>query len=81
MFKKISLINICSTIIIISKIEKVVAIMVDKLLNRFGNLVKGTITGFDRLIFKGHLKPIIFAGGMQSLLYNKNVLIKIIKNG
>jgi hypothetical protein len=54
--------------------------MVDKLLDRFGNLVKGTITGFDRLIFKGHLKPIIFAGGMQSLLYNKNILNKDYKN-
>ena len=48
--------------------------MVDKLLNRFGNLVKGTLTGFDRIIFKGHLKPLIFAGGVQSLLYNKNIL-------
>lgn len=50
--------------------------MIDKLLNRFGNIVKGTLTGFDRLIFKGYLKPIIFAGGMQSLLYNKNILNK-----
>lgn len=50
--------------------------MVDKLLNRFGNLVKGTITGFDRLIFKGYLKPIMFTAGMQSLLYNKNILNK-----
>ena len=47
--------------------------MVDKLLNIFGNLVKGTINGFDKLIFKDPLKPIIFAGGMQSLLYNKNI--------
>jgi hypothetical protein len=50
--------------------------MIDKLLNRFGNLVKGTLTGFDRLIFKGYLKPIIFAGGVQSLLYNKDILNK-----
>ena len=54
--------------------------MVDKLLNRFGNLVKGTLTGFDRIIFKGHLKPLIFAGGVQSLLYNKNILNKDYKN-
>jgi len=53
--------------------------MKDTFLNRFGNLIKGTITGFDRIIFKGILKPLVHVGGMQSFLLNNNVLNKDFK--
>jgi len=52
----------------------------DNFLNKFSKLITGTIVGFDRVIFKGYLKPIIFAAGMQSLMYSKNVLNKDCKN-
>jgi hypothetical protein len=50
--------------------------IMDNFLNRFGNLIKGAITGFDRIIFKGILKPLMYEGGMKSFLYNNNVLNK-----
>jgi len=44
----------------------------DTLLNKFGNKVKGVLEGFDRIVFKGILKPISYAAGMQKYLsYNK----------
>jgi hypothetical protein len=43
----------------------------DTLLHRFGSIIKGSIEGFDRLVFKGTLKPIAFALGMQAFLKTK----------
>ena len=51
----------------------------DTLLNRFGGVVKGVITGFDRIVFKGMLRPIIFATGMQFFLSSRGVLNKDFK--
>jgi hypothetical protein len=48
----------------------------DTLLHRFGSLVKGVITGFDRIVFKGQIRPILFAIGMQSFLGVHGVLNK-----
>ena len=48
----------------------------DTLLHRFGTKIKGKILGFDRVVFKGILRPIIFAAGMQALLRSKGVLNK-----
>lgn len=52
----------------------------DTLLHRFGSLIKGSIEGFDRLVFKGTLKPIAFALGMQAFLKNQGVLNKDYKS-
>ena len=41
--------------------------------------IKGLITGFDRIIFKGMIRPIMFAGGMQSFLMSQGVLNKNFK--
>jgi len=46
------------------------------LLHRFGDKIKGCIEGFDRIVFKGTLRPIAFALGMQSLLQSKGVFKK-----
>jgi len=46
---------------------------VDTLLQRFGNKVKGHISGFDRLVFKGMLRPIMFAAGAQVFLAKHGV--------
>jgi len=52
----------------------------DTLLHRFGEIIKGTIEGFDRLVFKGIFRPIAFAAGMQMFLRTKGILNKDYKN-
>ncbi|HEY9062992.1 MAG TPA: hypothetical protein VIO64_21230 [Pseudobacteroides sp.] len=52
----------------------------DTLLHRFGSIIKGSIEGFDRLIFKGTLKPIAYALGMQAFLKSQGVLNKEYKD-
>jgi len=42
------------------------------LIKRFGGLVKGYITGFDRIVFKGMILPLMFAEGAissENLIY------------
>lgn len=48
----------------------------DTLLHRFGALIKGSIKGFDRIVFKGSLRSIAYAVGMQSFLMAQGVLNK-----
>ena len=48
----------------------------DTLLSKLSNYVKSTITGFDRIVFKGTLKSLMIPGGMESFLQNKGVLNK-----
>ncbi len=52
----------------------------DTLLHRFGSLVKGVITGFDRIVFKGQIRPLLYAAGMQAFLSTHGVLNKNYKN-
>lgn len=52
----------------------------DTLLHKFSTIIKGSIEGFDRLVFKGTLKPIAFALGMQALLRSRGVLNKDYKD-
>jgi len=51
----------------------------DLLLNKFSKIIKGVITGFDRIVFKGMLQPIMYSMGMMSFLYSRNVLNKDFK--
>jgi len=51
----------------------------DTLLTRFADTVKGVITGFDRIVFKGMIRPIMFAAGMQVFLSSRQVLNKDFK--
>jgi hypothetical protein len=37
---------------------------VDRFLARYGSLVTGVLSGFDRLVFRGHLLPLMRQGGM-----------------
>lgn len=52
----------------------------DTLLHRFSKIIKGTIKGFDRIVFKGSLRPIVYALGMQSFLQSQGVLNKEFKD-
>ena len=48
----------------------------DTLLTKYGVKIKGILEGFDRIVFKGHLKPLCHEGGMQSFLQLNGVLNK-----
>lgn len=52
----------------------------DTLSSKFNTLVKGVLTGFDRIVFKGMLRPIMHAAGMHYFLMSRNVLNKDFKN-
>jgi len=51
----------------------------DTLLHRFEEKIKGVIEGFDRIVFKGMIQPIMHAAGMQSFLVARKVLNKDFK--
>ena len=51
----------------------------DLLFNKFSKIIKGVITGFDRIVFKGMLLPIMHTSGMMSFLNSRNVLNKDFK--
>ena len=48
----------------------------DTFLQKFGIKIKGCLTGFDRIVFKGMFRPIMFAVGAQSFLGLRGVLNK-----
>lgn len=52
----------------------------DTLLHRFSTIIKGSIEGFDRLVFKGTLKPLAYTLGMQAFLKTKSLLNKDYKD-
>jgi len=51
----------------------------DTLLSKFSAVVNGVITGFDRIVFKGIIRPIMYAAGMESYLVGRKVLNKDFK--
>ena len=51
----------------------------DTLLSKFGAKVNSVITGFDRIVFKGMVRPIMHAAGMESFLLARRVLNKDFK--
>jgi predicted transcriptional regulator len=53
--------------------------LVESLSNKLGSIVNGVITGFDRIVFKGMLLPIMYSLGMQNFLSSRNVLNKDLK--
>ena len=46
------------------------------LLAVFGGLVLGVLQGFDRLVFRGHLRQLSYAHGMECYLSANRVLLK-----
>lgn len=45
-------------------------------IQKFASKVTGTLECFDRVIFKGHLRPLSFPQGMETLLARRGLLIK-----
>ena len=52
----------------------------DTLLSKFKGVVNGVITGFDRMLFKGIIRPIMHTAGMESYLLARRVLNKDFKD-
>ena len=50
------------------------------LVKRFGGLVKGYITGFDRIVFKGIFFPLMFAEGAMNFCRKNSILNKDYKD-
>ena len=48
----------------------------DTFLHKFESRIKGCITGFDRIVFKGCLRPLMFAAGAQQFFQARGVLNK-----
>jgi len=47
-----------------------------RFIQRFADKITGVLSGFDRLIFRGSLRAIVFPEGMKRLLWHKQVLLK-----
>ena len=52
----------------------------DTFIQKFGNRINGWITGSDRLVFKGMLRPLMFAAGAQTFLGARGILNKNYKD-
>ena len=52
----------------------------DTLLNKFSAKVNNIITGFDRIVFKGIVRPIVYAAGMTSFLMARGIKNKDFKD-
>ncbi len=48
-------------------------------LHKFNSVVKGVLSGFDRLIFRGNLLPLCHVAGMRSQLNRQGILLKDFK--
>jgi len=48
----------------------------EKLIKRFSGIVKGSIAGFDRIVFKGFILPLMFAKGAMSFCRANGILNK-----
>jgi hypothetical protein len=48
----------------------------DMFLHRFSDKIKGCISGFDRIVFKGVIRPLMFAAGAQGFLQARSILNK-----
>lgn len=52
----------------------------DTFVQRFAGKIKGVIAGFDRIVFKGCLRPLMFADGAMAFLRSRGVLNKNYKS-
>ena len=48
----------------------------DTFLSKHAKDIIGTLSGFDRLVFRGTLRSLVYVGGMKSYLYSTGVLLK-----
>ena len=48
----------------------------NKFIQRFGQAVKGVLTGFDRIVFKGLIRPLAYEEGVRSFCRGRSILNK-----
>jgi hypothetical protein len=48
----------------------------NRFIKRLGSIVKGVLSGFDRIVFKGIIKPLAFPLGAMSFLGSRGILNK-----
>jgi len=48
----------------------------NEFIHKYGNDVISVLSGFDRLVLRGTLRPIVYAAGMMNYLYAMEVLLK-----
>src|SRR5450759_3572344 len=48
----------------------------NKFIAKFADQIQGTVSGFDRLVFRGTLRRIVYETGMKSYLWQNQVLLK-----
>ncbi len=48
----------------------------NRFVDKYSSKLFGVISGFDRLVFKGTLRPLSYTAGMMNFLYEKGVLLK-----
>src|ERR1700682_3650524 len=48
----------------------------NKFIEKLGNEIEGVITGFDRLVFRGTLRQIVYPWGMGSYWWQEKVRLK-----
>jgi len=48
----------------------------NRFIQRFTDKITGVLSGFDRLVLRGTLRPIAYARGMRGFLWHKQVLLK-----
>jgi hypothetical protein len=48
----------------------------NKFIAKFADQIQGTVSGFDRLVFRGTLRRIVYEAGMKSYLWQNQVLLK-----
>jgi hypothetical protein len=49
---------------------------VERFIAQFADLIIGTLCGFDRLVFRGHLRRIIYPAGMRLFLSVRGIRFK-----
>jgi len=49
---------------------------VDKFIANHRDQITGVLSGFDRLVFRGTLRSIAHAGGMNQYLFRNEILLK-----
>ena len=52
----------------------------DTFVQKFAGKIKGVLSGFDRIVFKGCLRPLMFADGAMSFFRSRGVLNKDYKD-
>lgn len=48
----------------------------NRFIQRFADKISGVLSGFDRLVLRGTLRPIAYARGMNGFLWHKQILLK-----